>query len=316
MTTYVLRRLLHLIPVLFGIALVVFLIMALLPGDPALAILGPYATSESLASLRRELGLDLPLWQRFFIWLGNVLQGDLGRSVTLQRPVIDEIAERVGPTVLLAATALVLSVALGLAVGTIAAVHRGQWQDKLLTVVVLIGISTPQFWLALLLILVFSVWLGWLPVSGMLSIYGGGGFSDLLGHLVLPATSLAIVVTGVLARLTRTAMLEELSQDYVRMARARGLTERRVIYKHAFVNMLGKMTPVIGLQAGFLLGGAVYIETVFQWPGMGRMLVDAISSRDLLLVQGGVLVMASAYVLVNLLADVLQQFLDPRIRLL
>ena len=314
MTAYVLRRLLHLIPVLFGIALVVFLIMALLPGDPALAILGPYATAESLASLRRELGLDLPLWQRFFIWLGNVLQGDLGRSVTLQRPVIDEIAERVGPTVLLAATALVLSVALGLAVGTIAAVHRGQWQDKLLTVAVLVGISTPQFWLALLLILVFSVWLGWLPVSGMLSIYGGGGFSDLLGHLVLPATSLAIVVTGVLARLTRTAMLEELSQDYVRMARARGLTERRVIYKHAFLNMLGRMTPVIGLQAGFLLGGAVYIETVFQWPGMGRMLVDAISSRDLLLVQGGVLVMASAYVLVNLLADVLQHLLDPRVR--
>ena len=314
MTAYVLRRLLQLVPVLFGIALVVFLIMALLPGDPALAILGPYATAESLASLRRELGLDLPLWQRFFIWLGNVLQGDLGRSVTLQRPVVDEIAERVGPTLLLAAAALVLSVALGLAVGTIAAVHRGQWQDKLLTVAVLIGISTPQFWLALLLILVFSVWLGWLPVSGMLSIYGGGGFSDLLGHLMLPATSLAIVVTGVLARLTRTAMLEELSQDYVRMARARGLTERRVIYKHAFLNMLGRMTPVIGLQAGFLLGGAVYIETVFQWPGMGRMLVDAISSRDLLLVQGGVLVMASAYVLVNLLADVLQQLLDPRVR--
>ncbi len=313
MTAYVLRRLLQLVPVLFGIALVVFLIMALLPGDPALAILGPYATAESLASLRRELGLDLPLWQRFFIWLGNVLQGDLGRSVTLQRPVVDEIAERVGPTLLLAAAALVLSVALGLAVGTIAAVHRGDWQDKLLTVAVLIGISTPQFWLALLLILVFSVWLGWLPVSGMLSIYGGGGFSDLLGHLMLPATSLAIVVTGVLARLTRTAMLEELSQDYVRMARARGLPERRVIYKHAFLNMLGRMTPVIGLQAGFLLGGAVYIETVFQWPGIGRMLVQAISTRDMLLVQGGVLTVAASYVLFNLMADVIQHMLDPRV---
>lgn len=315
MTAYVLRRLLQLIPVLFGISLVAFLIMALLPGDPALAILGPYATPESLASLRRELGLDQPLWQRFFIWLGNVLQGDFGRSVTLQRPVIDEIGERLGPTVLLAAAALILSITLGLTAGVIAAAHRRQWQDRVLTLVVLLGISTPQFWLALLLILAFAVWLQWLPVSGMFSVYAGGGVTDLLRHLVLPATSLAVVVTGVLARLSRTAMLEELSQDYVRMARAKGLTERSVVYKHAFLNMLGKMVPVIGLQTGFLLGGAVYIETVFQWPGMGRMLVNAISTRDLLLVQGGVLVMAAAYVLVNLLADVLQHLLDPRIRL-
>ncbi len=315
MSTYVLHRLLQLIPVLFGISLVVFLIMALLPGDPALAILGPYATPESLASLREDLGLDQPFWQRFFIWLGNVLQGDLGRSVTLQRPVVDEIGERIGPTLLLAATALVLSAALGLAAGLIAAAHRRAWQDQVLTLVVLLGISTPQFWLALLLILVFAVWLGWLPVSGMFAVYAGGGLTDLLQHLVLPAISLAVVVAGVLARLSRTLMLEELSQDYVRMARAKGLTERSVVYKHAFLNMLGKMVPVIGLQTGFLLGGAVYIETVFQWPGIGRMLVDAISTRDLLLVQGGVLVMASAYVLVNLLADLVQHLLDPRIRL-
>jgi peptide/nickel transport system permease protein len=315
MSAYLLRRLLQLIPVLFGISLVVFLIMALLPGDPALAILGPYATPESLASLRRELGLDQPLWRRFFIWLGNLFQGDLGRSVTLQRPVLDEIGERIGPTLLLAATALGLSVVLGLAAGAIAAAHRRAWQDRALTLAVLLGISTPQFWLALLLILVFAVWLQWLPVSGMYAVYGGGGLLDLLRHLMLPATSLAVVVTGVLARLSRTAMLEELGQDYVRMARARGLTEHRVVYRHAFRNMLGRMIPVIGLQAGFLLGGAVYIETVFQWPGVGRMLVDAISTRDLLLVQGGVLVMACAYVLVNLVADLLQHLLDPRIRL-
>jgi peptide/nickel transport system permease protein len=314
MTGYLLRRLLQLIPVLFGISLVVFLIMALLPGDPALAILGPYATPESLASLRVELGLDEPLWRRYLIWLGQLLQGDLGRSVTLQRPVMDEIAERVGPTLLLAGSALALSVLLGLAAGTVAAVHRRGWQDQLLTLLVLLGISTPQFWLALLLILVFAVWLGWLPVSGMLAVYGGGGPADLLRHLLLPAISLAVVVTGVLARLSRATMLEELSQDYVRMARARGLREHRIVYRHALHNMLGKLMPVVGLQTGFLLGGAVYIETVFQWPGLGRMLVDAISSRDLLLVQGGVLVMASAYVLVNLLADLLQFYLDPRIR--
>ncbi len=315
MIAYILRRLLQLVPVLLGISLVVFLIMALLPGDPALAILGPYATPESLASLRRDMGLDQPLWQRFFVWLGNLLQGDLGRSVALQRPVIDEIGERIGPTLLLAATALTLSSVLGLAVGLIAAAHRGEWRDRLLTLLVLLGISTPQFWLALLVMLVFSVWLGWLPVSGMFAVYGGGDLADLLQHLVLPATSLALVVAGVIARLARTLMLEELSQEYVRMARAKGMTERTVVYKHAFLNMLSKMTPVIGLQAGFLLGGAVYVETVFQWPGMGRMLVDAISTRDLLLVQGGVLVMASAYVLVNLLADLVQHLLDPRIRL-
>lgn len=315
MSNYILRRLLQLIPVLFGISVVVFLIMALLPGDPALAILGPYATPEALESLRRDLGLDQPLWRRFFIWLGNVLQGDLGRSVTLQRPVIEEIAERIGPTLLLAATALALSVALGFGAGMIAASHERQWQDRVLTLVVLLGISTPQFWLGMLLILVFAVWLGWLPVSGMFSVYVGGGLNDLLRHLLLPATSLAVVVSGVVARLTRTVMLEELSQDYIRMARAKGLRERTVVYKHAFVNMLAKLVPVIGLQAGFLLGGAVYIETVFEWPGMGRMLVDAISTRDLLLVQGGVLVMASAYVCVNLIADVVQHMLDPRIRL-
>ncbi|MGD8619537.1 MAG: ABC transporter permease [Gammaproteobacteria bacterium] len=314
MTAYVLRRLLQLVPVLFGISLVVFLIMALLPGDPALAILGPYATPESLASLRAELGLDQPLWRRFLIWLGNLLQGDLGRSLALHRPVADEISERLGPTLLLAASALALALLLGLAAGVVAAAHRRRWQDRLLTSAVLLGISTPQFWLALLLILVFAVWLGWAPVSGMFAVYGGGGPLDLLRHLVLPATSLAVVVTGVLARFARTLMLDELSQNYVQMARARGLSERRVVYRHAFRNMLGRIMPVIGLQTGFLLGGAVYIETVFQWPGMGRMLVDAIATRDLPLVQGGVLVMALAYVLVNLLADVLQHLLDPRTR--
>lgn len=315
MGPYVLRRLLQLIPVLFGISLVVFLIMALLPGDPALAILGPYANPESLAALRDELELDEPLWRRYLAWLGDLLHGDLGRSVSLDKPVRDEIVERIGPTLLLAGSALLLSAVLGLGAGALAAAHRHGWQDRLLTLVVLLGISTPQFWLALLLILTFAVWLGWLPVSGMFAVYGGGGALDLMRHLLLPAISLAVVVTGVLARLGRAAMLDELSQDYILMARAKGLPERRVVYRHAFLNMLGRMIPVIGLQTGFLLGGAVYIETVFQWPGVGRMLVDAISTRDLLLVQGGVLVMAAAYVVVNLLADVLQKLIDPRIRL-
>lgn len=315
MRGYLLRRLLQLPVVLLGISLVVFLVLALLPGDPALAILGPYATPESLAALRAELGVDQPLWRRFLLWLGRVLQGDLGRSVSLERPVADEIAERLGPSLLLAGTALALATVLGLAAGLAAAVRANRWPDRLLTLVMLLGISTPQFWLGLLLVLLFAVHLGWLPVSGMLPVYGAAGALEVARHLVLPAASLAVVVAGVLARLTRGALLEELSQDYVRMARARGLPERAVILRHALRNALPRLVPVIGLQTGFLLGGAVYIESVFQWPGLGRMLVDAILSRDLLLVQGGVLVMASAYVLVNLAADVAQHWLDPRIRM-
>ena len=263
MGAYTLRRLLQLPLVLLGISLVVFLIMALLPGDPALAILGPYATPEALATLRAELGLDQPLWSRFWHWLSAALQGDLGRSISLQRPVADEIAERLGPTLLLASSALGLSVLLGLAAGVAAAAHHGRWQDRTLTLGLLLGISTPQFWLALLLILVFAVWLQWLPVSGMYAVYAGGGAADLLRHLLLPTISLAVVVTGVLARLARGAMLEELSRDYIRMARAKGLSEAQVVYRHALRNMLGRMLPVIGLQAGFLLGGAVYVETLF-----------------------------------------------------
>ncbi|MDX1824380.1 MAG: ABC transporter permease, partial [Thiohalomonadales bacterium] len=201
----------------------------------------------------------------------------------------------------------------GLITGVISAVKQYGWQDKLLTLSVLIGISTPSFWLGLILILLFAVHWKWFPASGMYAIYGGGDLADMLHHLVLPAITLATVATGVIARLTRSAMLEVLRQDYVRTARAKGLHEGKVIYKHAFKNALVNIIPVIGIQAGFVIGGAVYIETVFQWPGIGRMLVTAITTRDILLVQGGVLVVAACYVLFNLLADVLQRLLDPRL---
>ena len=183
----------------------------------------------------------------------------------------------------------------------------------MLTLIVLIGISTPAFWLGLLLIMLFAVQLRWLPASGMYAIYGGGDLPDLIIHLILPASTLAFIATGVIARLTRASMLEVLRQDYIRTARAKGLHERRVIYRHAFKAALVSIVPVIGIQAGFVLGGAVYIETVFQWPGIGSMLVNAISTRDLLVVQGGVLIVAAAYVLFNLVADVVQVLLDPRV---
>ena len=314
MTAYIAKRLLALIPVLFGLTLIVFLIMALIPGDPARAILGAYATPENLERLNRQLGLDRSMPEQYFIWLGNLLQGDLGRSYSLNRPVIDEVMERFSATLILAGTALVICSVLGLLAGIVSAVRQFGWTDRIVTFFVLIGISTPSFFLGLLLILVFAVQLRWFPASGMYAIYGGGDLPDLIRHLILPSLTLAAVATGVIARLTRTAMLEVLRQDYIRTARAKGLTERRVIYRHAFKAALVSVIPVIGIQAGFVLGGAVYIETVFQWPGIGAMLVNAISTRDILLVQGGVLVVAASYVLFNLAADVVQSILDPRLR--
>jgi peptide/nickel transport system permease protein len=314
MAAYIAKRLIAAIPVLFGMTIIVFLIMALIPGDPATAILGSYATPENVEKLNRDLGLDKSLPQQYVIWLGNLLQGDLGRSYTLNRPVLDEVLARFTATLILAGTSLVLCSVLGLLAGIVSAVRQFGWTDKIVTVLVLIGISTPSFWLGLLLILVFAVNLKLFPASGMFAIYGGGDLTDLLHHLVLPALTLSVVATGVVARLTRTAMLEVLRQDYIRTARAKGLSERRVIYRHAFKAALVSVIPVIGIQAGFVMGGAVYIETVFQWPGIGSMLVKAISTRDLLLVQGGVLVVAAAYVLFNLAADVVQTMLDPRLR--
>jgi peptide/nickel transport system permease protein len=310
---YIGKRLVAAVPVIFGLTVIVFFIMALIPGDPATAILGSYATPENVATLNTQLGLDKPLWQQYFTWLMNLLQGDFGRSYSLNRPVIDEVIERFSATLVLAGTALVICSILGLLAGIFSAVYQYGAVDKGLTLIVLIGISTPSFWLGLLLILLFGVELRWLPVSGMYEIYGGGGLSDLLRHLILPAATLALVATGVIARLTRGSMLEVLRQDYIRTARAKGVSERSVVLKHAFKAALVSVIPVIGIQAGFVLGGAVYVETVFQWPGIGRMLVTAIATRDILLVQGGVLVVAASYVLFNLIADVLQNLIDPRI---
>ena len=314
MTATIARRLLAAVPVLFGLSVVVFGMIALIPGDPATAILGSYATPENVARLNASLGLDKSLPQQYLAWMSGVVSGDFGRSYALNRPVIDIILERFSATLLLAGASLLLATLFGLLAGIVSAVRQFGLADKAITLVVLIGISVPSFWLGLLLILFFAVRIKLFPASGMVAIYGGGGPLDILHHLVLPAITLALVATGVIARLTRTAMLEVLRQDYIRTARAKGLTERRVIYRHAFMAALVSVIPVIGIQAGFVLGGAVYVETVFQWPGIGAMLVNAISQRDILLVQGGVLVVAASYVLFNLLADVCQTLLDPRLK--
>ncbi len=314
MARYIFKRLISAIPVLLGITIIVFLIMASIPGDPATAILGSYATPENVARLNRDLGLDKPLFIRYFIWIGNLLTGDFGRSFSLNRPVLDEVLERFQATLVLAGVSFVLCSIFGILAGVVSAARQYGLADKLITFSVLIGISIPSFFLGMMMILTFAVNLRWLPVSGMFAIYGGGDLPDLVRHLVMPATALSVVATGVVARMSRSAMLEVLRQDFIRTARAKGVREHRVVLGHALRAAMVSIIPVLGIQAGFVLSGSVYVEMVFQWPGVGRMLVDAILKRDILLVQGGVVFVAACYVLFNICVDVAQSLLDPRIK--
>jgi len=311
---YLINRLLSAIPVVLGITIIVFLIISLIPGDPATAILGSYATPENVAKINKDLGLDKSLPERYLIWLGNIIQGDFGRSFSLNRPVIDEVMERFNATLILSGTAFVLCSFFGILVGTISAARQYTLTDKFITFIVLIGISIPSFFLGMMMILTFAVRLKLFPVSGMYAIWGGGDLPDLINHLVMPSIALAIVATGVVARISRNAVLEILRQDYVRTARAKGVKERSILISHVLRVAIVTILPVLGLQAGFVLSGSVYIEIVFQWPGVGRMLVDAILKRDIILVQGGVVFVSICYVFFNIAVDVLQRVLDPRIR--
>ena len=310
---YLVQRLLSAIPVVLGISIIVFLIISLIPGDPATAILGSFATPDNVAKLNKDLGLDRGLFERYFIWLGNLMQGDFGRSYALNRPVIDEILERFNATLILSGTAFVLCSLFGIIIGTISAAKQYTFTDKIITLFVLIGISVPSFFLGMMMILLFAVNLKWLPVSGMYKVWGGGDFPDLISHLIMPSIALALVATGVIARIARNSVLEILRQDFIRTARAKGVKENSILIKHVLRIAIVTILPVLGLQAGFVLSGSVYIEMVFQWPGVGRMLVDAILKRDILLVQGGVLFVAVCYVFFNIIVDILQRYLDPRI---
>mgnify|MGYP000164376428 FL=1 len=313
MLSYILKRIFSAIPVLLGVTLIVYFIISLIPGDPATAILGSFATPENVKILNSQLGLDKPIWQRYFIWLYNILQGDFGRSFSLNRPVIDEILERFNATIILSGTSFLICSILGILFGILSAAYQYSLLDKLITFIVLVGISIPSFFLGMMLILYFAVSVRWFPVSGMYSLYGGGGLWDLINHLVMPSITLSLVALGVIARLVRSSMLEVLRLDYIKTARAKGVSETRVVLSHALRSAIITILPILGLQAGFVLSGSVYIEIVFQWPGIGRMLVDAILTRDIMLVQGGVLFIALCYVLFNILVDILQLWLDPRL---
>jgi peptide/nickel transport system permease protein len=308
------RRLLHLAPVLLGVSVIVFMVLHLAPGDPAEVMLGANANKEDLDRLRTQLGLDQPLHVQYFTWISHVARGDLGRSLWMKRPVLGEVLERFKATILLTGSALLLSTLGGIALGIASATRANSLLDRLSGVASLFGASMPVFWLGIVLMVIFSLWLGWLPASGMYAPYGGGGLGDLLAHLVLPAVTLAAASVTIIARLTRATMLETLGQDYVRTARAKGLGERTVVWRHALKNALIPIVTVVGVQAGYLLGGAVLTETVFAWPGVGTLVIQGILARDMPLVQGGVLVIALSFVLVNLLVDTLYAWLDPRIK--
>ncbi|MDP9358404.1 MAG: ABC transporter permease [Chloroflexota bacterium] len=315
MANYLVRRLLWMIFVVFGVSVIVFGLIHLTPGDPAQIMLGPSASMDDVRALQHQLGLDRPVVVQYGHWIGRAVQGDLGQSIVLRRSVLGEVVDRFGNTALLAGTAIVISFTLGIVLGVVSAVRRGSSIDRLVILAATGGLSLPSFWFGLMLIILFSVQLGWLPGTGMTSAVNGGGVIDIGKHLILPSVALAVVPMAVIARYTRSSMLEVLGQDYVRTARAKGMSERIVIGRHVFRNTLVALVTMLGLQVGFLLAGAVYIENVFSWPGIGQMLVDAILKRDFPLVQGGVLLVATVYVVVNLATDLLYAFLDPHIRL-
>ncbi|MBI1875993.1 MAG: ABC transporter permease [Acidobacteria bacterium] len=304
MARYLVRRLLLTVPVLVGVATLVFSLIHLVPGDPAQAMLGEGASPQDIAALRTRLGLDRPLVVQYGGFIAGLARGDLGVSLRTNEPVTSAIAERMPATFELAFAAMVLAVAFAIPLGIVSAVRHRTRVDHAAMTLALVGISIPNFWLGPLLAIVFAVELGWLPVSGR----------GTLAHLMLPAVTLAAALAAILARMTRASLLEELSELYVLAARARGTSRQRAVLRHAFRNSLIPVVTIIGLQFGAVLTGAIITETIFAWPGVGRLLIQSISFRDYPLVQGCILLIAATYVAMNLLTDLLYGVLDPRIR--
>jgi ABC-type dipeptide/oligopeptide/nickel transport system permease component len=298
------RRLLYTVPVIWLVVSLVFLLIHLVPGDPVAQMLGEGATPTDLDTLRHQYGLDLPLGEQYLRYWRGVLHGDLGHSLRLNDSVTHLILQRYPYTVELTVAALVIALLTAIPAGIVAALHRGRWRDNTVGVVSLFGLSFPAFALGPIAILLISIKLGWLPVSG------AGSFA----HLVLPAVTMGSGLAAILTRMVRTAMLEELEQDYIRTARAKGLPERTVLYRHALRNALIPIVTLVGLQFGALLAGAIVTETIFSWPGVGRLTITAISNRDYALVQGCILAVGLTYILVNLATDILYAVLNPRIR--
>jgi peptide/nickel transport system permease protein len=314
MVLYAVKRMLQLIPVLFIVSLIVFFIVHLIPGDPVSVILGEDAQDpEVYEALRKELGLDRPIYVQYLNWLGRVLRGDLGQSLRSKRPVLDVVIERYPATVYLACGSLLLGILIAVPAGILAAVRQNTVWDYAAMLFSLFGISVPNFFFAILLMLTLGVYLGWLPTVGYVA--PGSDFLKFLQHLILPAIVLGTDVASSTTRYVRAEMLDQLRLEYVRTARAKGLPSRLVLYKHALRNSLIAAITVIGLFVGRLLGGSTVIETVFAWPGLAKLVLEAVYARDYPVLQGAVLLLALSYVIVNLMVDLLYQWLNPRIRL-
>ena len=304
MFNYFLKRLLGLIPTLLIVAVLVFLFVHLLPGDPARLIAGQEADASVVALVRQELGLDLPLPQQFWHFILNALQGDFGQSMVSKRPVADEIASRFMPTLWLTLTSMVWAVIFGMAIGIVSAVWRNRWPDRLGMTLAVSGISFPAFALGMLLMQIFSVELGWLPTVG----------AESWQHYILPSITLGAAVAAVMARFTRASFVEVMQEDYMRTARAKGVRESLVVVKHGLRNAMIPVVTMMGLQFGFLLGGSIVVEVVFNWPGLGRLLVDSVSMRDYPVIQAEVLLFSLEFILINLMVDMLYAVINPAIR--
>jgi glutathione transport system permease protein len=304
MASYFLKRLLGLLPTLLIVAVLVFLFVHMLPGDPARLAAGPDADPQTVALVRKDLGLDQPLPRQFTDFFGRMAHGDFGISLRSKRPVSVEIGERFMPTLWLTVTSMVWSVLFGMTIGIASAVFRNQWPDRLGMTLAVSGISFPAFALGMLLMEIFSVWLGWLPTVG----------ADSWRHYILPSITLGAAVAAIMARFTRASFVEVIQEDFVRTARAKGLDERVVILKHCLRNALIPVVTMMGLQFGFLLGGSIVVETVFNWPGLGRLLVDSVNMRDYPVIQALVLLFSLEFILINLVVDVLYGFINPTIR--
>jgi len=312
MIAYIIRRLLYVIPVLLIISLISFSLMQLVPGDPAIVVAGTSASNEEVERVREQLGLNEPFHIQLLSWYGNLLQGDLGTSFLLGRDVLEVTLERLPVSLSIAIYALVLTLIFGIILGIIAALRQNTWVDQAVMTVALVGVSLPNFWLGLILIVVFAVELGWLPTAGYVDFRED--FAGWLRSTTLPAVSLAMLQMGLLARITRSTMLEVLRQDYVRTARAKGLPEYVVVGKHALKNVMIPVVTVIGIIFSVLLSGSVVIETIFTIPGVGSLLGSAILRRDYPVIQGGLLLVATMLLLLNLLIDILYAYFDPRVR--
>ena len=304
MFPYVLKRLMGLIPTLLIVAVMVFMFVHLLPGDPARLVAGPEADLQTVEMIRHDLGLDKPIHQQFLNYFGNALRGDFGNSLRTKRPVSQEIAERFWPTFLLTVTSMVWAVFFGLFIGIVSAVWRNKWPDRLGMTLAVSGISFPAFALGMLLMELFSVKLGWLPTIG----------ADSWRHYILPSLTLGAAVAAVMARFTRASFVEILQEDFVRTARAKGLSETVVVLKHCLRNSLIPVVTMMGLQFGFLLGGSIVVEMVFNWPGMGRLLIDAVDMRDYPVIQAEILLFSLEFIFINLIVDVLYAVINPSIR--